>query len=150
MADDELPIGAVSARTGLSVSAIRFYEEKGLVTSTRTSGGQRRYRRDVLRRLALVQVAQRVGLSLEEIGNALSGLPADAAPTRSDWSKLSGTWRSDLDERIGMLERLRDQLDSCIGCGCLSLSRCRLSNSADRASALGAGPRYLLGDERPD
>lgn len=148
MSDEELPIGAVSARSGLSVSAIRFYEDKGLVTSTRTAGGQRRYSRDVLRRLAFIQVAQRVGLSLDEIGEALATLPADAAPTRRDWTDLSAAWRSRLDGRIRMLEALRDQLDSCIGCGCLSLSRCRLSNPGDRAAALGAGPRYLLGDDR--
>ncbi len=148
MFDEELPIGAVSARSGLSVSAIRFYEDKGLVTSTRTAGGQRRYSRDVLRRLAFIQVAQRVGLSLDEIGEALTTLPADAAPTRRDWTDLSAGWRSRLDGRIRLLEALRDQLDSCIGCGCLSLSRCRLSNPGDRAAALGAGPRYLLGDDR--
>ncbi len=145
----ELSIGEVSDRSGLSVSAIRFYEEKGLVTSTRTSGGQRRYRREVLRRLAFVQVAQRVGLSLEEVGGALATLPAEAAPSRQDWSVLSATWRPRLDERIRMLEGLRDELDSCIGCGCLSLDRCRLSNPLDRARDQGAGPRYLLGDERP-
>jgi len=145
----ELSIGEVSDRSGLSVSAIRFYEEKGLVTSTRTGGGQRRYRRDVLRRLAFVQVAQRVGLTLEEIGRALATLPAEAAPNRRDWSALSATWRPRLDERIRLLEGLRDELDSCIGCGCLSLDRCRLSNPLDRVRDLGAGPRYLLGDERP-
>ena len=146
---EELSIGEVADRSGLSVSAIRFYEEKGLVASTRTAGGQRRYRRDVLRRLAFVQVAQRVGLSLEEIGQALATLPAEAAPSRRDWSVLSATWRPRLDERIRMLEGLRDDLDSCIGCGCLSLDRCRLSNPLDRARDLGIGPRYLLGDERP-
>jgi MerR family transcriptional regulator, redox-sensitive transcriptional activator SoxR len=146
---EELSIGEVAGRSGLSVSAIRFYEEKGLVTSTRTAGGQRRYRRDVLRRLAFVQVAQRVGLSLEEIAQALATLPAEAAPSRRDWSVLSAAWRPRLDERIRMLERLRDDLDSCIGCGCLSLDRCRLSNPLDRARDLGIGPRYLLGDERP-
>lgn len=145
----ELSIGEVSDRSGLSVSAIRFYEEKGLVTSSRTGGGQRRYRRDVLRRLAFVQVAQRVGLTLEEIGQALATLPAEAAPSRRDWSVLSATWRPRLDERIRMLEGLRDELDSCIGCGCLSLDRCRLSNPLDRARDLGTGPRFLLGDARP-
>lgn len=145
----ELSIGEVAERSGLSVSAIRFYEEKGLVTSTRTAGGQRRYRREVLRRLAFVQVAQRVGLTLEEIGGALASLPAEAAPSRRDWSKLSATWRPRLDERIRMLEGLRDELDLCIGCGCLSLDRCRLSNPLDRARDQGAGPRYLLGDPRP-
>ena len=146
---EELSIGEVAGRSGLSVSAIRFYEEKGLVTSTRTAGGQRRYRRDVLRRLAFVQVAQRVGLTLEEIAQALATLPVEAAPSRRDWSELSATWRPRLDERIRMIEALRDDLDSCIGCGCLSLDRCRLSNPLDRARDLGIGPRYLLGDERP-
>ncbi len=146
---EELSIGEVAQRSGLSVSAIRFYEEKGLVTSTRTAGGQRRYRRDVLRRLAFVQVAQRVGLSLEEIGHALAALPAEAAPSRRDWSELSAAWRPRLDERIRMLEGLRDDLESCIGCGCLSLDRCRLSNPFDRARELGSGPRFLLGAHRP-
>ena len=145
---DELSIGDVSARSGLSVSAIRFYEEKGLVTATRTQGGQRRYRRDVLRRLAFVQVAQRVGLTLDEVAQALATLPAEGAPSRRDWTALSATWRPRLDERIRLLEALRDELDSCIGCGCLSLARCRLSNPLDRARELGAGPRYLLGDDR--
>lgn len=103
----------------------------------------------MLRRLAFIQVAQRVGLTLDEIGEALATLPADAAPTRRDWTELSAAWRPRLDARIRMLEGLRDQLDSCIGCGCLRLSRCRLSNPLDRASALGSGPRYLLGDVRP-
>jgi MerR family redox-sensitive transcriptional activator SoxR len=146
-ADDGLAIGAVAERSGLSVSALRFYEGRGLITSARTSGGQRRYRRDVLRRLAFIQVAQRVGLTLEQIGEALSTLPGDVGPTTEDWHRLSSTWRPLLDEKIRLLEGLRDDLDGCIGCGCLSLQHCRLRNPLDRAAGLGAGPRYLLGDD---
>jgi MerR family redox-sensitive transcriptional activator SoxR len=146
-ADDSLAIGAVAERSGLSVSALRFYEGRGLITSARTSGGQRRYRRDVLRRLAFIQVAQRVGLTLEQIGEALSTLPVDAGPTTEDWHRLSSTWRPLLDEKIRLLEGLRDDLDGCIGCGCLSLQHCRLRNPFDQAAGLGTGPRYLLGDD---
>ena len=144
--DHELTIGEVSERSGLAVSAIRFYEDKGLIGSTRTPGGQRRFRRDVLRRLAFIQAAQRVGLTLDDIGAALGALPADAAPTAAEWNQLSASWRPLLDERIELLLALRDQLDHCIGCGCLSLERCRLSNPGDRAARLGGGARYLLGD----
>ena len=147
MFDEELAIGTVAERAGLAVSAIRFYEDKGLITSTRTAGGQRRFRRDVLRRLAFIQVAQRVGLSLDEIAEALSTLPAEVGPTGREWTELSSSWRPLLDERIRLLKALRDDLDGCIGCGCLSLERCRLRNPYDRAAELGAGPRYLLGDE---
>lgn len=147
MLDLELTIGDVAERSGLAVSAIRFYEEKGLVTSTRTSGGQRRFRRDVLRRLGFIQAAQRVGLTLDEIGAALASLPADAGPSGAEWKELSASWRPLLEERIALLLSLRDQLDHCIGCGCLSLERCRLSNPYDRAARLGAGARYLLGDK---
>ncbi len=146
MLDLELAIGEVSERSGLAVSAIRFYEDKGLIASTRTSGGQRRFRRDVLRRLAFIQAAQRVGLSLDEIGAAMATLPGDAGPTGPEWKELSASWRPLLDERIALLTALRDQLDHCIGCGCLSLERCKLSNPGDRAAGLGAGARYLLGD----
>ena len=146
MLDLELGIGEVSERSGLAVSAIRFYEDKGLITSTRTAGGQRRFRRDVLRRLAFIQAAQRVGLSLDEIGAAMATLPGDSGPTGSEWKELSASWRPLLDERIALLTALRDQLDHCIGCGCLSLERCKLSNPGDRAARLGAGARYLLGD----
>jgi MerR family redox-sensitive transcriptional activator SoxR len=145
----ELAIGEVSERSGLAVSAIRFYEDKGLIASERTDGGQRRFRRDVLRRLAFIQAAQQVGLTLDQIGAAMAGLPADAGPSGAEWRELSAAWRPLLDERIALLEALRDQLDHCIGCGCLSLERCRLSNPGDRAARLGPGARYLLGDRPP-
>ncbi|HEV8624857.1 MAG TPA: redox-sensitive transcriptional activator SoxR [Acidimicrobiia bacterium] len=148
--DLELAIGEVSERSGLAVSAIRFYEDKGLITSTRTAGGQRRFRRDVLRRLAFIQAAQRVGLTLDEIGAAMATLPGDSGPTGPEWKELSASWRPLLDERITLLTALRDQLDHCIGCGCLSLERCKLSNPGDRAARLGAGARYLLGDRPAD
>ena len=148
--ETELAIGEVAERSGLAVSAIRFYEDKGLVVSTRTAGGQRRFRRDVLRRLAFIQAAQRVGLTLDEIGDALATLPAHASPSGPEWKELSASWRPLLDERIALLAALRDQLDHCIGCGCLSLERCRLSNPGDRAARLGSGPRYLLGDQPDD
>ncbi|MDQ4069144.1 MAG: redox-sensitive transcriptional activator SoxR [Actinomycetota bacterium] len=147
MFEEELSIGAVAARTGVSVSALRFYEERGLIRSRRSEGGQRRYSRAVLRRVAFIQVAQRVGLTLDDIANALATLPDDDALTATDWKRLSAAWRPMLDERIRLLEGLRDELDSCIGCGCLSLERCGLRNPADRARSLGPGPRYLLGDE---
>ena len=147
MFDDDLPIGAVAARAGVAVSALRFYEDRGLIRSHRSPGGQRRYGRAVLRRIAFIQAAQRVGLTLEQIGRALADLPDDKALTAKDWKRLSATWRPMLDERIRLLEALRDDLDSCIGCGCLSLERCRLRNPGDRAAGLGSGPRYLLGDQ---
>ena len=146
MIDEELSIGSVAGRAGVNVSALRFYEDRGLIRSHRSAGGQRRYPRSVLRRLAFIQVAQRVGLTLEQIGQALAELPDDELLTAKDWKRLSATWRPMLEERIRLLESLRDDLDSCIGCGCLSLDRCRLRNAGDHAAALGAGPRYLLGD----
>ena len=141
-----LSIGEVADRTGVSVSALRFYEAEGMVTATRSSGGQRRYARDVLRRVAFVRVAQRVGLTLDEIREALATLPEQRTPNASDWARLSRAWKARLDERIHLLERMRDDLSSCIGCGCLSLQACRLYNPDDRARVLGQGPRYLLGD----
>jgi len=144
--DTWLSIGEVADRAGVATSALRFYEKEGLIASDRSAGGQRRYRRDVLRRVAFVRVAQRVGLSLGEIRAALHELPESRAPSRSDWARISKGWRGRLDERIVMLEGLRDQLSSCIGCGCLSLGDCALYNPDDRASRLGPGPRYLLGD----
>ena len=145
---DDLSIGAVAERAGVNVSALRFYEDRGLISSRRSDGGQRRYQRSVLRRVAFIQVAQRVGLTLEEIGQALASLPQDEALTAADWQRLSAAWRPMLDQRIRLLEVLRDELDSCIGCGCLSMERCRLRNPGDRLSALGPGARYLVGDER--
>lgn len=144
--EDLLTIGEVARRTGLATSALRFYERQGLLSATRTPSGQRRFRRDVLRRVAFVRVAQRVGLSLEEIQEALASLPSDRAPNRAEWQRLSRRWRERLDERIELLNALRDGLTNCIGCGCLSLQRCWLYNPDDRAAALGAGPRYLLGN----
>lgn len=148
MVEEELAIGAVATRAGVNVSALRFYEDRGLIRSRRSVGGQRRYRRSVLRRVAFIQAAQRVGLTLDEIGHALDTLPDRETLTARDWKRLSAAWRPMLDERIRMLEGLRDDLDSCIGCGCLSLERCRLRNPGDAAAARGPGPRYLLGDER--
>jgi MerR family redox-sensitive transcriptional activator SoxR len=144
--ETELAIGAVAERSGLAVSAIRFYESKGLISSDRTDGGQRRFRRDVLRRLAFIQAAQRVGLSLDDIGEALSALPEHAGPTHKQWGEMSARWRPMLDERIRLMEELRSDLDGCIGCGCLSMASCRLRNPYDRASEFGTGPRYLMGD----
>ena len=144
-----LTIGEVARRTGVAASALRFYEERGLIDSERNSGGHRRFARPVIRRVAFIVFAQRVGLSLEEIGGELSKLPAHRAPSRGDWSKLSRAWSSRIDERIAELERLKAGLTDCIGCGCLSLDRCRLANPGDRAAARGAGPRYWIGDPRP-
>lgn len=144
--EELLTIGEVARRTGLATSALRFYERQGLLSATRTPSGQRRFRRDVLRRVAFVRVAQRVGLSLEEIQEALASLPSDRAPNRAEWGRLSRRWRERLDERIELLNALRDGLTNCIGCGCLSLQRCWLYNPDDRAAALGTGPRYLLGN----
>ena len=142
-----LTIGEVSRRSGVATSALRFYEERGLITSERAgSGRHRRYPRPVLRRIAFIVFAQRIGLTLEEIGAELSKLPPDRAPTRRDWSRLSTTWTARIDDRIAELERLKAGLTECIGCGCLSLARCKLANPGDRAAALGPGPRYWVGD----
>jgi MerR family redox-sensitive transcriptional activator SoxR len=140
---DLLTIGEIARRAGLATSALRYYERQGLVSATRTSGGQRRYRRNVLRRLAFIRAAQNVGLSLGEIRTALETLPAQRTPTTADWARLSRSWRSRLDEQIAALTALRDGLTSCIGCGCLSLGRCALSNLHDAAAVYGAGARYL-------
>ncbi|SDE32138.1 redox-sensitive transcriptional activator SoxR [Auraticoccus monumenti] len=136
---DLLTIGEVAQRSGVAPSALRFYEERGLVTSTRNAGNQRRYERSTLRRLAFIRSARRVGLSLEEVAEALAGLPRSRTPTAADWAALSARWRSRLDEQIERLERLRDQLDSCIGCGCLSLQACALTNPEDVLAAQGPG-----------
>jgi MerR family redox-sensitive transcriptional activator SoxR len=141
-----LTIGEVARRSGVASSALRFYEERGLIVSERAGTGHRRYPRPVLRRIAFIVFAQRVGLTLEEIGSELARLPPDRAPTRRDWSRLSQGWRARIDERIAELERLRNGLTECIGCGCLSLDRCALSNPGDRAARIGAGPRYWRGD----
>lgn len=141
-----LSVGEVAERAGLAASAVRFYESQGLIGAERSESGHRRFRRDVLRRIAFIRVAQRVGLSLEEIADALASLPQDRAPTKAEWARLSRGWRARLDERIALLEGLRDRLGSCIGCGCLSLRTCALSNPDDWAASLGPGPRYLLGD----
>lgn len=145
---EELPIGAVARRSGLAVSAVRFYEANGLIAATRTEGGQRRYRRDVLRRLAVIQAAQQVGFSLADIAHMLADLPADHHVTPRQWQRLARSWRPRLDERIRTLEQLRDQLDSCIGCGCLSMDKCALANPADRASSAGPGPRFWISGRR--
>ena len=145
--DDLLTIGEVSRRSGVASSALRFYEDRGLIRSERAGSGHRRFPRSVLRRVAFIVFAQRVGLTLEEIAGELAKLPPDRAPTRRDWSRLSRGWSDRIDERIAELERLRAGLTECIGCGCLSLDRCRLSNPGDRAADLGPGPRYLLGDD---
>lgn len=145
-----LTIGQLAQRTGLSVSAIRFYEARGLVSAIRTSGNQRRFLRSDIRRLSFALIAQRLGLTVGEIEAELASLPQGRAPTQRDWAAISEQIRSRLDQRIEMLTRTRDQLDGCIGCGCLSLDRCALYNPGDRASAGGAGPRYLLGNRAAD
>jgi len=150
MPDAWVTIGELAERIGVATSAIRFYEAKGLIASERTTGGQRRFPREVIRRVAFVRVAQRVGLTLDEIREALATLPQSRTPNRRDWAVLSRAWRPRLDEQIAVLERLRDDLSSCIGCGCLSLSTCKLYNPDDAASALGPGPRYLLGNTADD
>jgi MerR family redox-sensitive transcriptional activator SoxR len=139
-----LTIGQVADRANAAPSALRFYEREGLISSARSDGGQRRYHRDVLRRLAFIRAAQRVGLSLDEIREALSTLPDNRTPTAADWRQLSRSWRPLLDRRIAELQRVRDKLDTCIGCGCLSLKVCNLLNPHDMAGDEGPGPRWLL------
>lgn len=141
-----LSVGEVARRSGVAVSTLHFYETKGLISSFRTQGNQRRYSRDVLRRVAFIRVAQRVGIALADIQAALATLPATAAPSRADWERLSATWRVELDERIAQLRKLRDTLDDCIGCGCLSIDRCRLRNPGDKLSQKGPGPHRLMVD----
>ena len=144
-----LAIGELAARTGLSVSAIRFYEARGLVAAIRTSGNQRRFLRSDIRRLSFALIAQRCGLTLAEIEAELASLPFGRVPTRSDWQKIGTRLSAALNSRIALLERTRDRLDSCIGCGCLSLGACALYNPDDCAGSAGPGPRYLLRDEAP-
>jgi MerR family transcriptional regulator, redox-sensitive transcriptional activator SoxR len=145
-----LTIGDVAERSGVAASALRFYESRGLIGSERAGSGHRRYQRPVLRRIAFIVFAQRVGLTLEEIGTELAKLPPDRAPTRRDWSRLSSGWSARIDERIAELERLKHGLTECIGCGCLSLDRCQFANPGDRASRGGPGPRYWIGDRPLD
>lgn len=140
-----IPISEVARRSGVASSALRFYEEKGLITSERAGSGHRRYPRSALRRIAFIVFAQRIGLSLEEIGAELAKLPPDRMPTRRDWARLSGGWTARVDQRIAELQRLRNTLTECIGCGCLSIDRCKLANPADRAANMGPGPRYWMG-----
>jgi MerR family transcriptional regulator, redox-sensitive transcriptional activator SoxR len=140
---DLLTIGETAERSGVAPSALRYYETQGLISSTRTTGNQRRYQRSTLRRVAFIRSAQRVGLTLEEISEALGTLPGGRTPTTADWSRLSVSWRGRIDEQIERLERLRDKLDSCIGCGCLSLNRCSLSNPDDTVRDRGPGAVYL-------
>jgi MerR family redox-sensitive transcriptional activator SoxR len=139
----ELSVGEVAARSGVPVSTIHFYEAKGLIPSFRNAGNQRRFPRGILRRIAVIKVAQRLGLPLEAIGRAFKALPANRAPTPEDWTHLSTQWRAELDERIAKLIGLRDQLSGCIGCGCLSMTDCPLRNPEDKASREGPGPRFL-------
>jgi MerR family redox-sensitive transcriptional activator SoxR len=140
---DLFTVSEIASRSGFAASAIRFYESQGLITATRTSGGQRRFERQMLRRLAFIRAARNVGLSLEEVADALAKLPDARTPTRADWAALSKTWRARLDDQIAGLMALRDNLDSCIGCGCLSLKRCAISNPGDTAAIAGPGAVYL-------
>jgi len=138
-----LSIGELSARSGVATPALRFYEDRGLISSTRNAGNQRRYEQAVLRRIAFIRTAQRVGLSLDEISSALATLPDNRTPTKADWTRLSRTWRGRLDEQIERIERLRDRLDGCIGCGCLSLRTCALNNPGDEVADRGPGAVFL-------
>ncbi|HJQ44661.1 MAG TPA: redox-sensitive transcriptional activator SoxR [Jatrophihabitantaceae bacterium] len=140
---DLLTVSEVARRSGFAPSALRFYEREGLLTATRTSGGQRRYERNVLRRLAFIRAARNVGLSLDEVADALSTLPDARTPTKADWARLSHSWRGRLDDQIRALTKLRDGLDSCIGCGCLSLKKCAMQNPGDIAASAGPGANYL-------
>jgi MerR family redox-sensitive transcriptional activator SoxR len=147
--EEYLTIGEVAARTGVATSALRFYEDRSLISSERTDGNQRRYPRSVIRTVSIIKAAQEVGVSLREISNALSSLPKGRTPTKRDWEKLATRWRSDLSARIAELETLRDDLDGCIGCGCLSLTSCAIFNPGDRVAQAGTGARFIVGDPRP-
>lgn len=142
----ELTVGELAHRAGTSISALHFYERQQLISSRRTSGNQRRYRRDTLRRVALIRVAQRVGIPLAEVRAVLDELPDGRVPTRHDWERMANRWRADLDDRIRRLQQLRDDFSDCIGCGCLSLDRCALANPGDELAATGSGPRRLEDD----
>ena len=148
-ASDRLSIGELADRTGLSVSAIRYYESQGLVTAERNAGGQRRFMRSDIRRLSFVLITQQIGFTIEQIRDQLQTLPLERTPNKQDWTRISRDIRRALDQKIDTLNQLRDQLDGCIGCGCLSLQRCKLYNPGDRARLSGPGPRYLMG-ERPE
>lgn len=141
MIAQELSVGEVARRSGVAVSALHFYERKGLIRSLRTAGNQRRFARDVLRRLAVIRVAQRVGLPLEAVATAFAALPENKTPTKAEWARMSALWRGELDQRIAQLMLLRDQLTDCIGCGCLSMRRCRLANPGDALGDQGEGPQ---------
>lgn len=143
-----LSIGDLAVRTGLSVSAIRFYERKGLIRPDRNAGNQRRYEGSDIRRLSFILIAQQIGLSIDQIKTVMAGLPDGRTPTKADWSRISRTFRKTLDERIALMQRMRDNLDGCIGCGCLSLKACSLYNPDDKAYRLGVGPRYVISAER--
>lgn len=146
---NRVTIGELARRAGVATSALRYYEQLGLISSERTAGGQRRYARAMLRRVAFVRAAQTVGLRLDEVRAALALLPDERTPTKADWNKVSATWTRRIDMRIAELQRLRETLNSCIGCGCLSLRTCRLYNPGDTASTRGSGARWLLGDTPP-
>lgn len=146
---DVLTIGELAARCGVATSALRYYEDQGLIHAVRNNAGHRRYERSVIRRVAFIVFAQRIGLSLDDIGDQLASLPRNRAPDRADWAKLSTSWKARIDDRIAELQRLRDGLTDCIGCGCLSLAHCQFANPGDRAARRGAGPRYWMGDRRP-
>ncbi|WP_395703475.1 redox-sensitive transcriptional activator SoxR [Aquabacterium sp.] len=141
---ETLSVGELAERGGVAVSTLHFYEARGLLRSHRSAGNQRRYKREALRRLAVIRIAQRVGMPLEQIRDALAALPDERTPTAADWRRLSTAWRAELDARISQLQALRDQLTDCIGCGCLSLQRCRLRNPGDALAAQGAGPRRII------
>jgi MerR family redox-sensitive transcriptional activator SoxR len=147
--ESRLSVGELARRAGVATSALRYYEQLGLIVAERTAGGQRRYARAMLRRVAFVRAAQQVGLSLDEVREALARLPVDRAPTKADWNTVSSTWIARIDARIAELEGLRDRLTGCVGCGCLSLRSCGLYNPGDTAATRGAGARWLLGDEPP-
>ena len=147
--DEVLTIAEVARRSGVAASALRFYEQRGLITSNRTGSGHRRFPRAVLRRIAFIVFAQKIGLTLDEIATELERLPHNRVPERADWATLSRTWSARVDERMAELERLKAGLTRCIGCGCLSLSECQLSNPADRAGRSGSGARYWISDSRP-
>nr|BFE35425.1 redox-sensitive transcriptional activator SoxR [Actinomadura rugatobispora] len=146
----ELTVGQLAERSGVAVSALHFYESKGLISSRRTPGNQRRFPRDTLRRVSFIKISQRVGIPLSDIRDALGTLPEGRTPTADDWARLSETWRADLDSRIAQLERLRDDLTDCIGCGCLSLKTCALANPYDRLGDNGPGPRRLMVECEPE